>query len=177
MQYLWTPFLLLLASIAVVRLIPSPERTAHEFHDLFQVTDDLRAAQMRIVTADSEQVVVEETQGKSCIPGAFEGEGSCSPPYHYHTYQSETLKFSKEKSALKSMATKQQSYLKAKKWPVHLMRGIHTPKLETRTCAFAFLSSPIPTKQSVSFLTSLDPFVIAPILFRFFTCFAAMVFV
>ena len=78
-------------SVGIVRLIPSPERSAHAFDDLFHVTSDKDAAQMRILSANEDRLIVEETQGKNCEPDVFNVFDGCAPPYHYHTVQSETF--------------------------------------------------------------------------------------
>jgi mannose-6-phosphate isomerase-like protein (cupin superfamily) len=89
MKILVSTFVAVAASVGIVRLVPSPERSAHAFDDLFGVTSDKDASQMRIISANEDRVIVEETQGKNCEPDVF--DGMCAPPYHYHTYQSETF--------------------------------------------------------------------------------------
>ncbi|KAL9183268.1 hypothetical protein ACHAXT_005055 [Thalassiosira profunda] len=80
----------LAASIVAVRLVPHPERSAHGFGDLFQESTDPDAAVMRILPgADEEHFTVVERQGLNCEPDNW--ENACTPPYHYHTYQTETF--------------------------------------------------------------------------------------
>ena len=81
---------LVAASISIVRFMPSPERSPHAFDGQFHVTHDKDAQQLRILAANEDRLIVEETQGSHCEPDVFLDDG-CAPPYHYHTSQYETF--------------------------------------------------------------------------------------
>jgi quercetin dioxygenase-like cupin family protein len=89
MKILLSSFVAVAVSVGIVRWIPSPERSAHAFDDPFGVSSDKDVTQMWILSANEDRVIVEETQGKNCVADDF--DGMCSPPYHYHTFQSETF--------------------------------------------------------------------------------------
>lgn len=49
-------------SIGIVRLIPSPERSAYEYNELFHVSHDKDAQQMRILSADKDRLCRRHTR-------------------------------------------------------------------------------------------------------------------
>jgi hypothetical protein len=62
---------LVAASISIVRFMPSPERSPHAFDGQFHVTHDKDAQQLRILAANEDRLIVEETQGMWPIRAPF----------------------------------------------------------------------------------------------------------
>jgi hypothetical protein len=90
MKILLSSFVAVTVSVGIVRLIPSPERFAHAF-DLFGVTSDQDASQMRILSANEDHLIVQETQEKPlpCIP-------RISVQGRVHTWEEESAESGKQ---------------------------------------------------------------------------------
>mmetsp|Transcript_29281 Transcript_29281/g.48396 ORF Transcript_29281/g.48396 Transcript_29281/m.48396 type:complete len:239 (-) Transcript_29281:197-913(-) len=89
MKILLSSLVVVAASVGIVRIMPSPERSAHAFDACIGVSNDPDASQMRILSANKDRLVAEETQGNNCVPDVF--DSNCAPPYHYHIIQDETF--------------------------------------------------------------------------------------